>query len=138
MDWELKLITLFVYICNHYDEFLWVYGERQSNNDEPKFSDIEVIMIYLWGVMRGHQKVKKYIIKNQKFWWDFFFNKDSFFKNNKLNKEINHLQNKDFDFIQNYIVQKYGPNSFKPLSDIGSVIRTLNINHLPKFFCIIN
>jgi len=58
------------------------------------------------------------IVKNQKFWWDFFFNKDSLFKNNKLNKEINHLQNKDFDFIQNYIVQKYGPNSFKPLSDI--------------------
>ena len=59
MDWELKLITLFVYICNHYDEFLWVYGERQSNNDDPEFSDIEVIVIYLWGVMRGHQKVKK-------------------------------------------------------------------------------
>ncbi len=58
MDWELKLITLFVYICNHYNEFLWIYGERQSNNDDPDFSDIEVIVVYLWGVIRGYRKIK--------------------------------------------------------------------------------
>ena len=58
MDWELKLIKLFVYICKHYDEFLWAYGERQSNNDEPAFSDVEVIVVYLWGVMRGYRKPK--------------------------------------------------------------------------------
>ena len=58
MDWELKLITLFVYICNHYDESLWVYGERHSNNSEPTFSDAEVIVVYLWGIMRGYGKIK--------------------------------------------------------------------------------
>jgi hypothetical protein len=58
MDWELKLIRLFVYICNHYNEFLWIYGERQSNNDDPDFSDIEVIVVYLWGVIRGYRKIK--------------------------------------------------------------------------------
>ena len=58
MDWELKLIKLFVYICKHYDEFLWAYGERQSNNDEQAFSDVEVIVVYLWGVMRGYRTPK--------------------------------------------------------------------------------
>lgn len=58
MDWELKLIMLFVYICNHYNEFLWVYGERQSPNDEPDFSDVEVIVVYLWGVIRGYRNPK--------------------------------------------------------------------------------
>jgi len=59
MDWQLKLITLFVYTCNHYHDFIWTFCERQSNNDDPEFSDVEVIVIYLWGIMRGHQKVKK-------------------------------------------------------------------------------
>ena len=58
MDWELKLIRLFVYICYHYEKFLWVYGERQSNNKDPVFSDVEVLVVYLWGVMRGHRKIK--------------------------------------------------------------------------------
>lgn len=59
MDWQLKLISLFVYTSKHYHDFLWTFCERQSNNNDPDFSDIEVIVIYLWGTMRGHQKVKK-------------------------------------------------------------------------------
>jgi peptidoglycan/xylan/chitin deacetylase (PgdA/CDA1 family) len=59
------------------------------------------------------------MINNQKFWWDFLFHQASFLKKNyKLNNEFNYLQNKNFDFIQNYIVKKYGTNSLNPLSDV--------------------
>ena len=58
MNWELKLITLFVYICKPYDAFLWVYRQRQSPNDQPVFSDSEGIVVYLWAVMQGHRKLK--------------------------------------------------------------------------------
>lgn len=59
MDWQLKLITLFVYTSKHYHDFLWTFCERQSNNDDPQFSDVEVIVIYLWGIIRGYHQVKE-------------------------------------------------------------------------------
>ena len=57
MDWQLQLIALFVYISKYYDEHLWIYAQRMSHNASPKFSDIEVITIYIWGVLRGFQQV---------------------------------------------------------------------------------
>lgn len=58
MDWQLQLITLFVFISNHYDDYLWTYAQRMSPNASPKFSDAEVITVYLWGVMRGFRQVQ--------------------------------------------------------------------------------
>ena len=42
----------------HYESELFIYAERMSNNSSPKFSDTEVITVYLWGVINGHEKVK--------------------------------------------------------------------------------
>ena len=58
MDWQLQLITLFVYISKYYDKYLWTYAQRMSRNASPEFSDIEVITVYLWGVMRGYHQVQ--------------------------------------------------------------------------------
>lgn len=58
MDWQEKLIALFLYINKHYDFELFMYAERMSNNAEPEFSDAEVITVYLWGIMSGYEKVK--------------------------------------------------------------------------------
>jgi hypothetical protein len=58
MDWQLQLISLFVYICKHDDEYLWTYAQRMSHNASPEFSDAEVITIYLWGVIRGYHQVR--------------------------------------------------------------------------------
>jgi len=59
MDWQEKLIVLFVYISKHYEDHLWTYTQRLSPNASPEFSDSEVITIYLWGVLRGYQTVKE-------------------------------------------------------------------------------
>ena len=58
MDWQERLISLFVYTCNHYEDYLWSDCQRLSNNDHPPFSDSEVIVIYLWGVIRGYQEIR--------------------------------------------------------------------------------
>lgn len=58
MDWQLQLITLFVFISNRYDDYLWIYAQRMSPNASPEFSDAEVITVYLWGVMRGCQQIQ--------------------------------------------------------------------------------
>lgn len=58
MDWQLQLITLFVFISNCYDDYLWIYAQRMSPNASPEFSDAEVITVYLWGVMRGYHQIQ--------------------------------------------------------------------------------
>lgn len=58
MDWQLQLITLFVFISNCYDDYLWLYAQRMSPNASPEFSDAEVITVYLWGVMRGYHQIQ--------------------------------------------------------------------------------
>jgi Transposase DDE domain len=58
MDWQERLIAIFVYVSKQYEEALWTYGQRLSPNERPAFSDVEVLTIYLWGVLRGHAEVR--------------------------------------------------------------------------------
>ena len=59
MDWQDKLIDLYVYICQQYDQkHLWFYTQRMSNNDTPTFTDEEVLTIYLFGIMQQHTQIK--------------------------------------------------------------------------------
>ena len=48
---ELKLIKIYMYICDLYDSELKYYCHRQSNNNNPVFSDQEIMTIYLFA---GH------------------------------------------------------------------------------------
>jgi hypothetical protein len=60
MDWKDNLIALFLYINEKYQQELWIYCQRMSNNrTQLRLSDEEVIAIYLFGVIRGHSKVKE-------------------------------------------------------------------------------
>ena len=54
---ELKLISIYLYICDIYDSELKYLCQRFSNNDEPDFTDQEVITIYLY-VMQVEQRLK--------------------------------------------------------------------------------
>ena len=57
MDWELQLIRLYDYLDHHYNSELWVYCQRFSNNNKPKFSDVEVITVYLYGLMKKKREL---------------------------------------------------------------------------------
>jgi len=43
-------------ICEYYQKELWIHCERFSNNNHPDFSDEEVIVIYLFGIIRKRRK----------------------------------------------------------------------------------
>ncbi len=54
---ELKLISIYLYICNLYDTNLKYSCMRYSNNNDPDFSDQEILTIYLFG-MHVEQRFK--------------------------------------------------------------------------------
>jgi hypothetical protein len=58
MDWENRLITIFLFIDESFKEDLQYYCQRMSNYSSPKFTDEEVIVIFLWGIMQNHTKIK--------------------------------------------------------------------------------
>jgi hypothetical protein len=57
---ELKLISIYLYICDIYDSKLRSACERFSNNNHPDFTDQEVITIYLYAMNVEHRlKIKQ-------------------------------------------------------------------------------
>jgi hypothetical protein len=54
---ELKLIAIYLYVCELYDDNLKYSCERFSNNSEPVFTDQEILTIYLFA-MHAEQRFK--------------------------------------------------------------------------------
>jgi hypothetical protein len=59
MNWQDQLITIYLYDCKHYQNHLWVYSQRMSNYADLRFSDEEVITLYLFGVIDKNRELKK-------------------------------------------------------------------------------
>lgn len=53
MDWEIQLISLYLFICNTYQHKLASYCERRAPHVNLQFSDEEVLTLYLYGIMEG-------------------------------------------------------------------------------------
>ncbi len=47
-DKHSKLVKIYCYVCEKFEEGLWFECERFSNNKEPKLSDEEILAIYLY------------------------------------------------------------------------------------------
>ena len=56
-DKECKLIKIYFYVCEKFEEELKFYCERFSNNNKPEFTDEEVMTVYLY-VMHHEQQFK--------------------------------------------------------------------------------
>lgn len=59
MEWEERLIQLYCDVSDEYDTHLWQYCERFSPHAAPKFTDAEVMTIYLFGITRKYFEVKQ-------------------------------------------------------------------------------
>jgi hypothetical protein len=59
MDWQDQLVTLYLYVCKHYQQSLWVYCQRMSTFADLSFSDEEVITLYLFGIIDKMREIKK-------------------------------------------------------------------------------
>lgn len=72
MDWQEQLITVYLYVCKHYEKKLWVYCQRMSNHADLSFSDEEVIALYLFGIMDKNREIKqiyKYADRHLRDWF---------------------------------------------------------------------
>ena len=58
---EMKLIALYCYLCECYDSTLGWQVQRFSNNNEPAFTDVEVLTIYLFALMEEDKRQVKQI-----------------------------------------------------------------------------
>lgn len=58
MDWQIRLIILYVFICEQFHKDLWTCCERFTNNNSPDFTDEEVITIFLFGIMQRRFEIK--------------------------------------------------------------------------------
>ena len=74
MDWLDRIITLYVFICEAYKDELHAYCERFSNYSDLLFSDEEVLVIYMCGIMDG-KRTKKHIYNHAKDYWSYLFPK---------------------------------------------------------------
>lgn len=57
MDWQDTLIGLYLDISNRFTRELLPHAMRLSNNRAPRFTDEEVLTIYLFGVLRGFRRL---------------------------------------------------------------------------------
>jgi len=86
-DKDDKLIRIYFYICDKFEE-LQFYCERFSNNNEPEFTDQEIMTIYLYTMHHeGHTKAK-HIHRFASEWLKSWFPKLGSYQafNNRLNR----------------------------------------------------
>ena len=72
MDWELRLINLFEHVCKYYQMYQQENCLRISNNAVPRFSDEEVLCVYLYGLMEKRRTIQDsydYICNHLKSWF---------------------------------------------------------------------
>ncbi len=58
MTWKENLIKLYFYISEDRSIQRYLSTMRMSNNFKPKFTDEEVMTVYIFGVTQGYSKVK--------------------------------------------------------------------------------
>jgi len=96
MDWELKLISVYFWVCKAFDKGADAYCERFSNNTTvPEFTDEEAITVYLFGILRKYREVKDIHTYAKDHLSDWFPALCSY---EKFNERLNHL-NPVFAFL---------------------------------------
>jgi hypothetical protein len=58
MGWEEYLITLYLRVCKEYKENLYFSCQRFTNGGYKTFTDEEVMVVYLVGILRGFKNIK--------------------------------------------------------------------------------
>ena len=56
-NWKDKLVKIYDYVCQKFEQSLRYECQRYSNNDKPDFTDQEIITIYLF--VMHHQKISQ-------------------------------------------------------------------------------
>ena len=58
MDWQIRLIAIYLFVNQSFEDDLQFCCQRMGNGTPPKFTDEEVIVTFLWGIMQNRTKIK--------------------------------------------------------------------------------
>lgn len=72
MDWQKQLIPLYLTVIERYQSGLWTLVQRHSAYSDLKFSDEEVITIYLFGIMEKQRDIKSIYQQTRRYLRDWF------------------------------------------------------------------
>lgn len=72
MKIEEKLISLYLYIDECFKKQLFFHALRMSNNSQPDFTDVELVTVYLFGILKKRFEVKE-IYNYTKEHWNCWF-----------------------------------------------------------------
>jgi len=90
MTWELKLINLYCWVCDCFDNGARQHAQRHNKNAASlvlKFTDEEAITVYLFGIHRKYKEVKDIYNYTKDHLSDWFPTLPSYEKfNNRLNR----------------------------------------------------
>jgi hypothetical protein len=104
---ELKLIAIYLYICDIYDSKLSAVCQRFSNNNHPVFTDQEVITIYLYAMnIEQRLKIKQihdFANEHLRSWFPLLPTYEAF------NMRINRLS-EAFKLLADLLLSSYRPN----------------------------
>ncbi len=75
---EDQLIQLYVWVCLFYDKHPNLQGQRLSNNNQPAFTDQELITLYLFGHLQGHFQQSRIYQYVRGHWLSWFPNLSSY------------------------------------------------------------
>jgi hypothetical protein len=78
MDWQERLISLYLYVCKAFKDDLEWYNQRMSSYSDLRFSDEEVVTIYLYGLLDKKTELKKIHEHAHDYWRDWFPNLPSY------------------------------------------------------------
>lgn len=107
MDFETNLISMYIFVSDAYKDNLWIHSERMSNNKKPKFTDEEVITIYLFGIYEGRYQVSKIYKHAKSYLSQYFPNLPSY---QAFNKRLNNLSS-TFPHLFEYLDNKESPKN---------------------------
>jgi hypothetical protein len=58
MNWQIRLISLYVFISDQFDKELWIYCQRFTNSKKPVFTDEEAVTIFIYGIMQSRFEIR--------------------------------------------------------------------------------
>jgi hypothetical protein len=84
---EQQLIRLYLWVCRAYDSCPELKAQRMSNNHRPRFTDEELMALYLFGHLRGHftqRRIYDYAADHWRAWFPALPSYQAF--NRRLNR----------------------------------------------------
>ena len=122
MNWEVELITLYLFVCKHYRQNLANYCERMTRYADLRFSDEEVMTLYLFGIIEGQHTIKAVHRYAQKHLMAWFPNLPNY---NAFDHRVNQLHD-DFaplvELLCEQLIKLEAPEELLGLTDAMPII----------------